>query len=40
MLTQAAADGYAVGVGNNIIIGDSLLRAENKWSYRDADNLV
>ena len=40
VVTQAPADGYAVGVGNNIIIGDSLLRAENKWSYRDADNLA
>ena len=40
MLTQAPTDGYAVGVGNNIIIGDSLLRSENKWSYRDADNLA
>ena len=40
VVTQAPADGYAIGVGNNIIIGDSLLRAENKWSYRDTDSLA
>lgn len=40
ILTQAPADGYFVGVANSIIIGDSLLRAENKWSYKDADNLA
>lgn len=40
LLTQAPADGYSVGVANNIIIGDSLLRAEGKWSYRDAENIA
>jgi tripartite-type tricarboxylate transporter receptor subunit TctC len=40
MVTQAPADGYAIGVGNNIIIGDSLLRADNKWSYRDSEALA
>jgi tripartite-type tricarboxylate transporter receptor subunit TctC len=40
ILTQAPTDGYAIGVANNIIIGDSLLRSENKWSYKDADNLA
>lgn len=40
ILTQAPADGYSVGVANNIIIGDTLLRAENKWSYKDAENLA
>jgi tripartite-type tricarboxylate transporter receptor subunit TctC len=40
ILTQAPADGYSIGVANNIIIGDTLLRAENKWSYKDAENLA
>jgi len=40
MLTQAPADGYAMGLGSNMIIGDSLLRADNKWSYHDADHLA
>ena len=35
LLTQASTDGYAIGLGNNMIIGDSLLRADNKWSYHD-----
>ena len=38
--TQAPANGYAIGLGNNMIIGDSLLRAENKWSYKDTDALA
>jgi tripartite-type tricarboxylate transporter receptor subunit TctC len=40
IVTQAAPDGYSIGVVNNIIIGDSLLRAEDKWSYKDADSLA
>ncbi|MDN8617514.1 tripartite tricarboxylate transporter substrate binding protein [Variovorax ginsengisoli] len=40
ILTQAAANGYFIGVANNVIIDDSLLRSEGKWSYRDADNLA
>lgn len=38
--TQAPADGYSIGVASNLIIGDTLLRADNKWSYRDVDNLA
>ena len=40
LLTQASTDGYAIGLGNNMIIGDSLLRADNKWSYHDLDSLA
>ncbi|MSQ66116.1 MAG: tripartite tricarboxylate transporter substrate binding protein [Limnohabitans sp.] len=40
LLMQAPTDGYAIGLGNNMIIGDSLLRSENKWSYHDADSLA
>ncbi len=40
LVSQAPADGYAVGLGNNIIIGDALLRSEGKWSYKDADSIA
>jgi tripartite-type tricarboxylate transporter receptor subunit TctC len=40
LVSQAPADGYAIGLGNNIIIGDALLRSEGKWSYKDADSIA
>ena len=40
MLTQAPTDAYAIGLGSNMIIGDSLLRADNKWTYHDGDHLA
>jgi tripartite-type tricarboxylate transporter receptor subunit TctC len=40
LVSQAPADGYAVGLNNNVIIGDALLRSEGKWSYKDVDSVA
>lgn len=40
LTTQAPNDGHHIGVADNRIVTDSLLRAENKWSYRDVDHLA
>jgi tripartite-type tricarboxylate transporter receptor subunit TctC len=40
IIGQASPDGYALGLSASSIIGDSLLRSENKWSWRDADGLA
>lgn len=37
LATQAKPDGYTVGVVANLIWGDALLRAQNRWSLADLE---
>ena len=40
LIQQAPADGHHIGVLANSIVGDSFLRTEGKWSWRDLDSLA
>ena len=35
LATQAKPDGYTVGVIANLMWGDAMLRAQNRWAYTD-----
>jgi tripartite-type tricarboxylate transporter receptor subunit TctC len=37
LATQAKPDGYTVGVIANLMWGDAMLRAQNRWSYTDLE---
>ncbi|MBG9390588.1 tripartite tricarboxylate transporter substrate binding protein [Caenimonas aquaedulcis] len=38
--TKAPKDGYSLGIMQNTIVGDSMLRSEGKWSYKDLDSVA
>jgi tripartite-type tricarboxylate transporter receptor subunit TctC len=40
MATQAANDGSVIGIVSNSILGDSILRANGKWTYKDIEPIV
>jgi len=37
LATQAKPDGYTVGVIANLMWGDAMLRAQNRWAYTDLE---
>ena len=37
LATQAKPDGYTVGVLANLMWGDAMLRAQNRWAYTDLE---
>src|SRR5262245_57628052 len=40
LATQAPNDGSAIAIVSNSILGDSLLRAGGKWTYKDVQPIV